>query len=289
MIDAGHYAGHPKGKFGYFQIFYGLTNGAGANGPWQMWVKPKGCHMVNILCIGGANAGNNGIQAAGGSGTGGNGGAGACVSRLIVAAALIPDVLYVSCGEGGSAGNVGAASYVSISAASNNHSNLLIHANPSTSASSATTCELSTLGVATFQAGVSGGAAGSSAGGAGGSLVPVNSGSTTCGGCGGGGTNGTTTDGAGGAYIISANVFPILAGGGAGPTGGPGNNGYTFWQPLVMCGGTGGGANGLANGRLGYNGGNGSWGCGGGGGGSGWSGGGAGGQGGPGLVIITCS
>ena len=116
------------------------------------------------------------------------------------------------------------------------------------------------------------------------------------GGTGGGSTDAGTGAAAGGTILMSGisdtNAITSIPGGlastTAGVNGGDGNPGYFSWKPFIATGGTGGGGSGAA-GTVGGNGGDGAYGCGGGGGGPGKVAGFSvrGGNGGSGLIIIT--
>lgn len=112
------------------QIFQGPTNQVGAwgDGSWRIWQKPKGVRLVTILCLGGGGGGGGGgaqaLNSAAGGGAGGQGGA---LTRTIIPAMFLPDILYIRPGVGGqggtgaiqggaaaTAGRNGGISYVSI-------------------------------------------------------------------------------------------------------------------------------------------------------------------------------
>src|SRR5574343_336906 len=81
-----------------------FTPGGAATTTWQVWSKPRGVQMVMILAVGAGGGGGNGFSAAAGSARGGGGGGGSgAISRVIIPAILLPDVLYVSPGVGGAA------------------------------------------------------------------------------------------------------------------------------------------------------------------------------------------
>ena len=225
---------------------------------------------------------------------------------------LLPDILYIQVGKGGSggtpvavasglAGGSSTLSYVSIEPSTSVTNLLLSNANTiSTGGGGGTTAGggtggvtsavfvqsnsiLSYLGVLNTIAGVSG-IAGSFGGGGGSNsdgLGPVSRGQ------GGAGMSAAGAYFNGGSNVATA-FIPLIRGGLAG--GNNGSNGFTSLPspnmnklPMFFLGGAGGGS-----GVIGGDGGNGSFGSGGGGGAAGSTLGGRGGRGGDGLVIITC-
>src|ERR1043165_5257888 len=91
----------PPSFRGDVQVF--LANNQGIN--WQTWSKPRGISMCYMLAISGGGGGGGGFSRSAGN-PGGGGGGGGCsgVSRLIVPAYVLPDVLYVQVGRGGAGG-----------------------------------------------------------------------------------------------------------------------------------------------------------------------------------------
>jgi len=284
------------------QIFY--TSGT--------WRKPPGISMVFIGCVGAGGGGGGGFtRVSNQTGGAGGGGASGAIYNVIISAALIPDELFITVGEGGqggvtqSGGTSGGVTYVE--AYKDGGANFVIAratgggagggsassggaGTAGTNAvSAAANQKLSTTGVFTSIAGQSG-----TAGAPGGNATAVTYGSGTllCGGAGAGGSSNTNTAGTGGAITGVATFIPTIAGGRPG-----GSNGNVGMQRItvdtfVSMGGSGGGGNGntSVNSGNGGNGGNGNIGSGGGGGGTGTSTGvgGAGGNGGNGMVIIVC-
>ena len=101
IFDIGHL---PDRKILNEQIFYSK----GSNG-WQQWVKPSGCTMVYMHCIGaGAGGGGGSTNAAGTVRGGGGGGASGGHSQLLVPASVLPERLFVLAGAGGAGGAAGA-------------------------------------------------------------------------------------------------------------------------------------------------------------------------------------
>jgi hypothetical protein len=280
---------------------------------WQTWNKPRGAKMIQIFCLGSGGSGAIGAAALNGSRSGGGGGGSGAITRAVIPAFLLPDILYIQVGLGGAAlnqtsttaiaGNVGAHSYISLA--------------PSTAAS--------TVVVASSTVVASGGT-GNGSNAAGGTVFTSGSGvfsalsifttiagvfgngfttqptpgtnqaalgsSIVTGGTAGGPTQ-TTPPGNGyaGGSITSASVIltSTVAGGTGISTAGiyapAGDNGYTIMNPFCSTGGAGGGGNGAGTGGWGGDGGLGSGG--GGGGGGGQNGLRRSGKGGDGLVIIT--
>lgn len=294
------------------QIFY--ANCAVDQKGWQSWCKPKGVSMVMMLTIGGGGGGGGGFsKAAASSGSGGGGGACSGISRFIVPALLIPDILSVQVGSGGQGGAAGASggaginSYICTSrtaAASVVLPNILCYSNVNAPGGGSGGNSGSSIGgsvptVAVIQpwnvlgwwlttVGLVGGNGGAATGGAGGAITAWAAFPLTPG-C-GGGAGVSPSDFAGGAITATATLEmgsqgfytgAFLAGGVT--LGGNGNAGVKRVDPMMCTGGTGGGSNFAATAGDGAAAG---YGCGGGGGGSGVTGG-RGGNGGDGLVIIT--
>lgn len=302
MLDLGNFPSYtPQDQ----QIFVGNMRVVGPCV--ASWTKPRGVTMVHILCIGqggGGAIGVTGATAAGGVG-GGSGGQ----SSLIINAAFLPQTLFILAGAGGTGTAIqslvavkpNGATAASIPLATDTVLGAIGAAGLSAiagAANSAPNCVLSGLGVATFLAGVNGGAAGAVTPTAGGSPAAVTTGLIVQGGGGGGGMSAAATAN-GGAPVTSFPSWllttPLGAGGSSGVDGGKGGDGMAqfFNQAAPLCfNGGGGGGSGFptATTSNGGNGGNGAYGCGGGGGGGAVTGKTAGlaGKGGAGLVIITC-
>jgi hypothetical protein len=311
MIDFNH---QPTNKEKFVQIFkqMGLSATAGI-GAWQVWNKPMGITMVQMLCIGSGAAGAGGTTRASlvaAIAAGGGGGGCSGYTKLTIPACFLPDKLYISVGPsalGGAAnaaGIVGNNSYVSAFQGSIAAANLYLSANtnnPVAPAIAGTTGAAGAVGTIAAQTGMLLSTAGqwsafvSIAGGAGSvgaaDAAAVAHGATSilCGGTGGGGAaSGSDTNRAGGNITTTNSFFSQVNGGVV--AGGNGNPGFgsllSPTLPLTFSGGTGGGSNAAAAG-VGGIGGNGGIGCGGGGGGEGVTGG-RGGAGGSGLVVIIC-
>lgn len=273
---------------------------------WQTYMKPPGASMIYIFMLA---AGAGGSRVANGSVTNGGGGGGSGgTSRILLPAALLPDIIYVRPGLGGlgattanTVGGAGATSYVGVSPTVLQQSNILQQggaaapANTQAAGAAGTVANIvnsaySSFGVYFSTAGQAGGAGASAANGNGSSVTPLLSGTITSGG--GGGGNGTGT---GGSISSSAEGFvPVLTtdtsvangardGFQRGAIIAPGLK--TF--PMFFTGGTGG--IGVTTAITAGNGGNASYGGGGGGGGGGTNAGsisGNGGNGGDALIII---
>lgn len=232
------------------------------------------------------------------------------MTRLIVPAFLLPEVLFVQVGLGGVAvgaatlGNSGALSYIAISPSITAANVVLISGAAAATGGAAGTgagsnagglastiaaignCPLASLGIFNFIAGqvgsISGAIAGAN-GAQGASVTWAGTGIPLCSGAGGGTVGTNNTDFAGGKISSSSGAYPTVDGGIAAQ--GAGQTGPLLVKPWRSGGGTGGGTGGAAL-TVAGSGGSGNLGCGGGGGGGGATGGG-GGAGGPGYVLIV--
>ena len=244
---------------------------------WLTWMKPAGCSWVYIFGIGAGGAGSSGNSSLPAGGGGGGSGA---VTRLLIPATFVPDILYVRPAYGTndifSAFNQ-RASYVSIAPNSTAQNLVLTIAaggtgfnntagNGGPAATSASGIWMN-IGLFTSIAGQGGGAGATTADTAGTTIAFGASGLPVTGGAGGGRGTGAGGD------ITGAGLMPTRSGG-AGTTSGVGADGFRQGQnfapgfklfPLLFSGGAGGGGGGTSN--RGGVGGRGSWGCGGGGGG----------------------
>ena len=290
----------PKSVEGNSQIWVGRTSlTPSTTQTIHTFIKPRGITMMSFLVIGAGGQGGSGSVSGGSIGQcGGGGGGSGAVTALTIASNLIPDLLYVSPGDGGynpvysinsnvaNNGTSGSSSWISIMAAATGSSTNLISANG---------------GV-----GGSGGTLTNASGGAGGAASTTdtwgNLGNyvTTAGQI--GGTAGIPgfditwsfiVSGGGrgdGGSITGAGIMPTITGGQRTVNSGRGNNGIWFRQPLISSGGSGGASDQTASGSLGGQGGDGAFGSGGGGGGSGRGISGSssvGGRGGPGLIFVS--
>jgi hypothetical protein len=244
------------------------------------WVKPQGCSFVYFLLIG---AGANGAPSTSAGSVGGGGGGTGAVTRCLMPAFLIPDVLRVFVGEGG--GGSGASNrtrveyqlkattaYLLFEASSSQNATT---SSGATGATNFTGNYFTAVGFFNSTQGTNGAAAGANA---------TLSGITFLGGGGGGGN----ALGADGGTSPAQYNYPTLAGGtgGASPTNG--RDGISILSNLIVGqGGSGGGAAQNLPTAVGADGGNGGIGSGGGGGGIGSSSGNSsGGKGGNGLAVI---
>ena len=283
----------------YFQNQNSNVQGFFNGGTWQTWIKPRGAKLVNIICQGSGAGGGGGFQSASTPRGGGGGGGTGATAKITINANLLPDIVYILPGIGGTgglggtsatAGSSGQNSFVTLIPDTTSVSNVVIRSGttPATGGAAGTTTGgspgngetvgvvtnniFANLGTFTFQLGPT-----STQGqiGGGGNLVPS---VPIVGSAGGGGTSN------GGGFAASG-VFPLIFGGAANTSG---INGPIIYKPtLILYGGLGGGGSTSGNGG---NGGNGAPGCGGGGGGASTNTGvnaGNGGRGGDGFVIIT--
>jgi hypothetical protein len=262
----------PRNGITNWSVFYAQQNTTTTNG-WLSWMKPAGCSWVYFFALGAGSSGNHPNDGA--ITTGGNGGSSGSVTRILIPATFVPDILYLRPGVGGAsqatpggAGNSGITSYVSI-APNTTAQNLILSIAGAAVATGGSAVASSSgiwlnVGLFTSIAGQNQATGAATANTAGSSVAFGASGLPITGGAGGG--NGT---GAGG-DVTGAGLLPTVTGG-AGTTGGTGNNGFRQGQtfapgfklfPLLFSGGSGGG--GHSTGTAG-NGGNGSYGCGGGG------------------------
>lgn len=286
---------------------------------WQRWGKPRGATMIYAIAIGGGAGGGGGFtRATTADGAGGGGGGTGAVTRIIMPALMVPDVLWVQAGVGGlggaagSPGSAGGISYISMGP------------NPAGSVANMTTDNNLFLMSNAAGAGAGGGGTGTTAGAAGAAGTISVIGSQNRGGymahwfatvglvgfIGGGIADGVGTaasnvlgdavalsGGAGGAGSTGANVaggavtgagiFQTIPGGTGTGAAINGGGGYSWApetnMPLMSTGGSGGASVDAAQAG---NGGDGGFpGSGGGGGGAGATGG-RGGNGGDGVVII---
>jgi hypothetical protein len=286
----------------YFQNQNSNVQGFFNGGTWQTWIKPRGAKLVNIICQGSGAGGGGGFQATGTRAGGGGGGSGA-TARLTIDANLLPDILYILPGIGGTgglggapatAGSPGQNSFVTLIPSTTSVSNVVLRSGttPATAGGAGTTAAGGTgaaetitvitnsifanLGTFTFQAGVVANSAGT---GNAGVTTPSNF-VTNSGGGGGTGTGGAVT---------ATGVFPGITGAAVNTNG---QDGPIYYKPILMLYGGRGGGGSSAAGTNGGNGGNGAPGAAGGGGGASTNIGvnaGNGGRGGDGFIIITTS
>ena len=101
MLDTFNFASPQSANY---QEFYG-------GGSTRDWVKPRGVSMVRFMLIGAGGGGVNGLPT-----TGGGGGGSGAVTSWIGPAIFIPDVLRITVGAGGVAGQNGTESVVTYQA-----------------------------------------------------------------------------------------------------------------------------------------------------------------------------
>jgi hypothetical protein len=297
------------------QVFYAVSSGGTQ---WQTWQKPNGAKMVHIYVLGGGAGGGSGRTGAVNAGGGGGGGGSTAISIGLFPACMLPDILYINVGKGGTggsnntAGGNGELSYVSVSATTLSAATVMQSGDVAATGGGTGTSALAgaaggagtiwsysnyiwpQMGQITTIAGQAGTAGGSTAG-AGVNLTLAN---VVSGGAGGGGESSNASSFKGGDITSTMYGFTTLNGGVADSTATTvnGTAGYTYSfpsfnsstrGPMLFTGGAGGGgAN--SSGRNGGAGGIGAYGSGGGGGGAAYGGtGGSGGNGGGGLVMIT--
>lgn len=96
----------PKPQKGSIDYFWGKSFQDAES--WEVWEKPRGANMIVISAIGGGAGGGGGASnastAARGGGAGGGSGA---FTQVVIPAIHVPDILYVSSGEGGQGGAAG--------------------------------------------------------------------------------------------------------------------------------------------------------------------------------------
>lgn len=270
----------PRNGITNWSVFYAQQNTTTTNG-WLSWMKPAGCSWIYFFVVSGGGGGGRVANAAQTIGAGG-GGSGA-VSRILIPATFVPDILFVRPGVGGigsttAGGNGGAATVSYISIAPNTTAQNLISSFPAGSGGQA----LGNGGTASNAAAPANGiwsniglftSIGGQTGGAGAAAANTNGSDVTFGASGlpftsgAGGGNGTGSGG----NIVGAGLMPNISGG---TSTNPGGDGFRLGQtfapgfklfPLLFSGGAGGGGSNLLTAGAG---GRGSWGGGGGGGGA---------------------
>lgn len=279
------------------------------------WRVPKNASFVYVLCVGGGSGG--GAGASGGTGTsrtGGASGSRGAAAKMIIPAFLLPRVIYVQPGWGGSGGALTfqgsdtLSSHITDTPSPTNQANIIIQSGALSSNASAIGGQAGTTVAANGQQAepiatnllqpMGGLAIWAAFGdvtdtGSNSSIGAVGQSGTF----GGAATKGLvmTEGGAGGSVSVgnvafagggvtgAGKVQSIVGGVAGGATGGDGGPGLNSFWPMVFTGGAGGGGGTTQGGA----GGQGGYGCGGGGGGGGTTGG-VGGPGGPGFIIIVC-
>lgn len=295
------------------RFVFGPTGVLGSS-DFQAWSKgrARGCSMLHVLCIGSGGGGGGGVASNTGGGDsrgGAAGGSSGAITRGLFPLALLPEVLYIAVGYGGTGGPGGAGIANGTVGVNGRHSRVAIYPNTDPANLLVISSNVAALGGppgqsnASVLGAVAAGAADAIFGGwgiitslgglpsqAGGNGVTPGPFGGVSGpllgiiqpGCGGAGC--VASGLVGGSYPAWLNTaYPAIAGGAA---GGKGNPGFRFNG--LIYGGTGGGSSNVGNGGDGGDCGPDAFGAGGGGGGAGLALGGRGGNGGPGLVIFTC-
>jgi len=286
----------PDQGVGDVQQFLPLNAAGGSTPSWHTWRKPRGCSFVFLFGVSGGAGGGFGFTRTAGNpgGGGGGGGPGAAVATMIPAL-FLPDILYVAVGFGGTPGNSGNETLISVQPNNSTNGFFILNitgggfggigsagaAGSGGGVGASTTARLGTFGPLVTGAGPVGASGGAQTGAVGANVAYLaGTNGFVCGGAGGAGSTGT--DFAGGNQTSpSTAYYPTINGGsGAGAAGAPG---IKLPDQFIFTGGSGGASN---NSGVGGAGGAGALGCGGGGGGAGATGG-AGGRGGDGIVIIA--
>ena len=277
---------------------FSYNPGSDVNGRFILWQKPHGIKLINILAIGGGGgggAGHGGATLTNRGGGGGGGGAG--ITSGLFPAALIPDIIYISPGAGGTSGVAGGntivaagypfSTYPLIAAPGGNFGTVgtaLAGGVGGTAVSALTisSMPLACIGRFTATAGVVGYSGGWSSGTAANGLQSITlAGSIVSGGAGGGAITTSNVNGLGGPRNVSPAIDDLNIPKQITGVSTEQEAGFESFKPLFSSGG-GGAPGGVSIG------GTGGFGSGGGGGGGGLTTGGLGGNGGDGLVIITC-
>jgi hypothetical protein len=256
MLDYLHL---PKQQSGNIDYFPGFSNTDG--GSWVVWEKPKGIHMIRIICIGGGGGGGYGQNSTVSSRNSGAGGGSGAITIVTIPAYVLPDILYVSSGAGGNGGKVvsftgtnstnGSGSYVCIAQSTaaiytvcyasgglGGGSNGTTTAGAGGGASTQANMSLSSYGIWNTIAGQSGGTA--STGTATAITYPTTGLLLSGGVAGGGGVSASANVTAPTQTVY--NIFPSVTGGVASVNGTNGGQGHSIYQPLLSCGGAGGGS-----------------------------------------------
>ena len=273
------------------QVFT-ATSPSATNRHSQIWHKPRNASMLYIVLTGPGGSGGAGAIGANSTAAGGGGGGSGSIANLLVPLHRLPDVLYVTVGQGGSGlgCSVGIApspiaaslpaNYLLLVASNGGAGGAAAGATAGAAGAAGTLtaisgCNLAGLGTPFFlggQAGIIGGVAV-----AGANLALPATGLYVTGGTGGGGLPAAATAGTAGGNITGAAVTGTIYEaktilGGAAPAAGttpPGNGGHGFsLGNFYYLGGTGGAStHGTATGAglVQARGGDGATGCGGGG------------------------
>jgi len=303
MLDYLHL---PKQQVGNIDYFPGFSDTDG--GSWVAWEKPKGINMIRITCIGGGGGGGYGQNSTVSTRNSGAGGGSGAITIVTIPAYVLPDILYVSsiagARGGNSVGSLGAgnagASYVCIAQSTASiytvcyanggnagGSNGTTTAGAGGNASTQANMLLASYGIWNTIAGQTGGTGGTGSATA---ITYPTTGLLLSGGVAGGGGVSASANVTAPTQTVY-NIFPSVTGGVAGTNGTDGQQGHSIYQPLLSCGGAGGGSSnttgsGTGTGGSGADGGFPGSGGGGSGCGAGTGGARSGGNGGSGLVVI---
>jgi hypothetical protein len=247
----------PRNGITNWSVFYAQQNTTTTNG-WLSWMKPAGVSWVYFFVISAGGSGGGGNPATPCAGAGGGSGS---VTRLLIPATFLPDIIYLR------PGTASVTTYISI-APNTTAQNLILSAasggaatgNGNVAGIGATAASSSSgiwmnIGLFTSIAGQNGADSQTI-----GTDTPGNSVTFGASGlCTTGGATGGRGSGAGG-NIIGAGLLPTISGG-AGTTGDVGNVGFRLGQtlapgfklfPLLFSGGAGGGGGGATgNGGVG--------------------------------------
>lgn len=285
----------------------------------QVWRKPRGKSMVNIILVGAGGNGGTGVIGANSTAAGGAGGQSGATTIITIPLFMLPDILYLSLAGVKPTSTTNFASKISFSANAI-VADVLVFANGGlhggnaaggtggtvgTAAAGASASNMSLGWLFTGRSSVATVALGSQVGTAGGAavtaanLVVSSVGAFVTGGAGGGGLPAAAAAGTNGGNIFNGGgIFPLTSQGfGSATATVPADWGKAGFQPvqkaLFYYGGTGGAStHGTATGAglVQSNGGDGAPGCGGGGQGGALTGSTAGavGKGGPAFAIFTC-
>jgi len=264
------------------------------------WIKPRGITMVSFFVVGAGGGGGSGSNSTPGAtgNAGGGGGGGGAVSRLLIPAIFLPDVLTIVIGNGGDPSTNGGNTYIDLPNGSNVFTTRLVFSNGGGGGGNAASTTNGTAGTGGAAASVSTsaiylnlGIQSSLAGGTAGAPSATTTTNLTSGGGRGGQRNSAGSRTNPGGIIGNETTLASVTLSDFNVTF-VGNSGIFTMVPFQSYGGAGGWSSTNVTNQCGGNGGNGVLGSGGGGGGGGNTGCptgvSTGGKGGDGLVIISC-
>ena len=90
-----------------WQVFTAQQDATTTRG-WEAWLRPPGASWFFILAVSPGGGGGGGQSTAAAARSGGGGGGSGAINRIIIPAIVMPDLLYVRVGNGGSAAPGGA-------------------------------------------------------------------------------------------------------------------------------------------------------------------------------------